>query len=363
MIENLNAAGGVVTKTPVDFFIRLIVTTNNPPQFIVPTPPDGTIYTITAGDTINVPVVANDPDAGDTVALAAIGLPAGATFPIPTPANPVSSALTWTPGAGDLGPHVINFTATDSHGASVFTSITINVLVNTPTVTNTATRTPTSTPVPPTATNTRTNTPVPPSSTPVPPSSTRTNTPVPPSSTPVPPSRTPTATATLPPAIPTNTPTLPPPPPTVCGATPTRVATPPFTPGPGCSPNPGHNVLDGTIIDHATTTEARIINHSTTCSYPVGLAVYQKLDNNIDHQVLYDYQLAVIAPNSTLVLTVNNPKCAYQSDVFYGALLESFAGGVRYGQRLLDDVSGNGSNYCQPTCGPNNPKNNPRTDH
>ncbi len=136
----------------------------------------------------------------------------------------------------------------------------------------------------------------------------------------------------------------------VAGGTPIPVVTPAFTPGPGCSSVPGNGILDASITTHGATTEAVFTNHSQTCSYPIGLAVYQRLDNNIDHQVLYDYELAVIPPHSTLTLTVNNPPCAYQADAFYGDLLVSLAGGVRYGDRLLDDVFGNGHNYCPRVC-------------
>ena len=93
-----------------------------------------------------------------------------------------------------------------------------------------------------------------------------------------------------------------------------------------------------------------IINSSTTCSYAVGLAIYKKYDENIDNQELYDYQLAVIPPNSTLVLTVDTPPCAYQADGFYGNIIYSFAGGVRYNERKLDYYHGNGTNYCTLRC-------------
>jgi hypothetical protein len=320
MIENLDSQGQVITKTPVDFFIRLIPQTNNPPRFnYPPTPPDGTTFTIAAGNTIAFTVQADDADLGDTVTLAVINLPNGAVFPIPAPANPVSSMLSWTPTAADVGPHVINFTATDNQGASDFTSVTINVLLNTPTVTRTS----------------------------------------------VPKN---TATPTLPPPPPTSTPTLPPPPPTVTvcpSGTPTRVPTPPYTPAPGCSPNPGSR-LSAVIIDHATTTDAVFTNRSQTCSYPIGLAIYRKLDNNIEHQELYDYRLAVIAPNSTMVLTVNNPTCAYQGDAFWGDLIQSFAGGERYGVRRLSDTDGHGNNWCPPACSTGvtvKPKTKPPSDH
>ncbi len=151
-----------------------------------------------------------------------------------------------------------------------------------------------------------------------------------------------TPTATV--VVPTSTPV------TCTSPTPIPVVTPAFTPGPGCSATPHHGDLDATISNNGATTEAVFTNHSTTCSYPIGLASYRRFDNNIDHQELYDYSLAVIPPNSTLVLTVNNPPCAFQADAFYGNLITSFAGGVRYGSRLLDDVNGNGNNYCDHGC-------------
>jgi hypothetical protein len=110
--------------------------------------------------------------------------------------------------------------------------------------------------------------------------------------------------------------------------------------------------LSAIITDHPTTTEARFTNYSTTCSYPIGLASYQRVDTSINHQILYDYVLAVIPPNSTMTLVVNNPPCAYQADAFYGNLIVSFAGGVRYNERRLDDTMGNGHNYCVPSCPP-----------
>jgi hypothetical protein len=133
-------------------------------------------------------------------------------------------------------------------------------------------------------------------------------------------------------------------------AIPTRQATPAFTPAQGCSSTPSSGVLSAVITDHPNTTDALFTNHSNTCSYPIGLAVYKKVDGNIDHQILYDYTLAVIPPHSTMLLTVNNPSCAYQGDAFYGSLIESFAGGQRYGTRRLDDTDGNGTNYCSTAC-------------
>ena len=175
---------------------------------------------------------------------------------------------------------------------------------------------------------------------------TRTATSVPPTltRTAVPPTRT-AVPATRTPAPPTATTTCVP-------ETPVPIVTPAFTPGPGCGATPAPGVVTGSIVDHLTTTEAQFINHSATCSYPIGLAIYRRFDNSINHQQLYDYSLAVIPPNSTLVLTVNNPSCAYQADAFYGNLIGSFAGGQRYNERRLDDTKGGHHNLCVPVCPP-----------
>ena len=112
-------------------------------------------------------------------------------------------------------------------------------------------------------------------------------------------------------------------------------------------------MLSGVITDHPATTEAHL--HQPLDDLLATASAWRstsKLDGNIDHQELYDYALAVIPPNSSLTLTVNNPTCAYQADAFYGDLIVSFAGGDRYGVRRLDDTDGNGHNYCQAQCPP-----------
>jgi hypothetical protein len=104
--------------------------------------------------------------------------------------------------------------------------------------------------------------------------------------------------------------------------------------------------LTAHIVDHPNFTEATFTNRSNTCSYPIGLAVYKRFSSNIDTQELFDYTLTVIPPNSTLTLQVNNPPCKYQADAFYGPLIESFWGGVRYGPRRLDDTDGVRTEQC-----------------
>ena len=93
-----------------------------------------------------------DPTPPEAVSLGVIGLPPGATFPIPPAANPVTGTFNWTPALGQAGPYVVTFTATDVGGASAAPCV-VNIQVNpksaTPTPTFTATPTVTPTPEPP----------------------------------------------------------------------------------------------------------------------------------------------------------------------------------------------------------------------
>jgi hypothetical protein len=126
------------------------------------------------------------------------------------------------------------------------------------------------------------------------------------------------------------------------------------TPGTGCSETPHRGDLRARITDHPDSTTAQFTNRSASCSYQIGLAVYKKFDDNIDHQELYDHTAAVIGPGETVDLGVSNPPCAYQADAFWGDVITSFAGGQRYGPRRLADSDG-GTDYCgvsQPSATP-----------
>ena len=123
------------TSIPVDFFIKVTQqTTNNSPIFDVPpTPEYGTTYTVNPGELVGFNVQASDQDSGDTVELNHAGLPSGATFDIPSAANPVSSTFSWTPAISDSGSYVVSFKAIDKKGLSAEHSINITVLAVTPT--------------------------------------------------------------------------------------------------------------------------------------------------------------------------------------------------------------------------------------
>ncbi|MCB0037846.1 MAG: hypothetical protein KDE51_27625, partial [Anaerolineales bacterium] len=88
-------------------------------------------------------------------------------------------------------------------------------------------------------------------------------------------------------------------------------------------------------INPASPQIATVRNASAKQSYLVGLAVYEKTDNSIDNQILFDYHVVDIAPKTSLDLQVDLPDTAVQVDLFCGPLLYSL-NGQRYSQRLID---------------------------
>ena len=113
IVENV-VAGVVVSKTPVDFFIRLgSGSTNQQPVFVAPTPADGSVITGNVGALLSFGVAATDPDTGDTVTLGMLGQPAGSSFS-PTAGNPASGTFSWTPTTP--GDYLITLIATDQQG-------------------------------------------------------------------------------------------------------------------------------------------------------------------------------------------------------------------------------------------------------
>jgi len=124
IVENV-VGGTVVSKTPIDFFIRLSSSTNQAPVFVAPTPADSTVIDATVGSPVSFDVSATDPDPGDVVTLTILNQPVGATF-APTAANPATGTFTWTPTA--VGSTILTLTAQDQLGrGAVQRSVTIRV--------------------------------------------------------------------------------------------------------------------------------------------------------------------------------------------------------------------------------------------
>jgi len=93
--------------------------------------------------------------------------------------------------------------------------------------------------------------------------------------------------------------------------------------------------------------KGRVVNSSEYCDYKVGLASYEKFDEIIDNQKLFDSATGIVGAKSTIELMVSVPSCQYQIDLFYGHVLTSLDG-QRYGTRLLDAKH---LNSHEPYCG------------
>lgn len=112
MIDQFDGSD-VVTKTPVDFFIRITDSANQQPVFESPTPNDGAVIQATAGTPMSFLVKASDPDQADTVSLGVLNKPSGAAL-TQTAGNPATGTFAWTPTAP--GTSVINLIAQDGSG-------------------------------------------------------------------------------------------------------------------------------------------------------------------------------------------------------------------------------------------------------
>jgi hypothetical protein len=85
------------------------------------------VINVCTGDPVAFRVRATDADGGDSVTLTQSGAPGLAVFTpgLPAVGNPVETNFAWTAGAA--GQTVITFTATDSTGCDVTSTVTVNV--------------------------------------------------------------------------------------------------------------------------------------------------------------------------------------------------------------------------------------------
>jgi hypothetical protein len=84
----------------------------------------------------------------------------------------------------------------------------------------------------------------------------------------------------------------------------------------------------------------KIVNSSSTNSYMVGVASYKVYSStggvpDITNQTLYRSDVQTVGPNSSVVVSVNVPSCAFQVDVFCGPVITNFASEGLYGNRKL----------------------------
>lgn len=130
MVEDLDAAGNVKTKTPVDFLLKIVQQQGTAPTCAVnPAGP----FTVAPGTPVTFALTGTDSDPGDQIILNGSGVPVGATMAPALPTSGptgVSSTFNWTPTAADEGTTVISYSATDTFGNQGLCSATINVVVN-----------------------------------------------------------------------------------------------------------------------------------------------------------------------------------------------------------------------------------------
>ena len=113
------------SKSPVDFFIQLLVEDVNPPVFTSEDEDDlvcNSTQLVSVGgsevETLTFDVEAVDEDEDDVVTLTVANLPAGASM---TPGLPISgvegaaSTFSWTPGFAEVGVTIITLTANISN--------------------------------------------------------------------------------------------------------------------------------------------------------------------------------------------------------------------------------------------------------
>ena len=120
--------GSTGTSIVVDHLIQIVGQASAAPVFVYPpTPANGQVFTVAPGAPVNFTVRATDSDAGDVVALSALGLPGGSTF-VPANGNPANGTFAFTPTVANLGSTiVISFLAQDNSGTQASTSVTIQV--------------------------------------------------------------------------------------------------------------------------------------------------------------------------------------------------------------------------------------------
>jgi hypothetical protein len=116
----------------VDFLIELVPACDlntHTPQFQGSAPACDSTISANPGQAVSFTISATDGDATDLDTLNAVGLPGDAVMTpgLPEDGNPVSSAFSWTPMLGDLGQHVLTFTAEDSCKHQALCTITIDV--------------------------------------------------------------------------------------------------------------------------------------------------------------------------------------------------------------------------------------------
>jgi uncharacterized repeat protein (TIGR01451 family) len=125
VIEDLDSAGNVKSKTPVDFFLRISTTLGTDPDARISPPPP---FEVDANAPMSFTITGTDADPGSTVTINSGGLPLGATtspsLPTTGPSG-VQATFNWTPT--EPGTHQIVFSVTDNAGKQRLVPVSITV--------------------------------------------------------------------------------------------------------------------------------------------------------------------------------------------------------------------------------------------
>jgi len=112
-----------------------------------------------------------------------------------------------------------------------------------------------------------------------------------------------------------------------------------------CSNTPAAGDITGGYADTSHTV-ATLTNHSTKCSYKVGIASYKAYlpystganKDWIYTQTYYASKTTTLKPGKTVTLKVAVPSCAWQTDIFWGSVIKKFSPTQLYSVqgRLID---------------------------
>ncbi|HTO15007.1 MAG TPA: BspA family leucine-rich repeat surface protein, partial [Edaphocola sp.] len=111
------------TSTSQDSTYVVINVTSPPPPivdsvyFITPTPTNGMVYNIIAGNNVYFDLAAKDEDPSHTVTISNYGAPVSATF-TNTPGNTATATFNWTPNLSEVGSYTVKFYAIDNTSTS-----------------------------------------------------------------------------------------------------------------------------------------------------------------------------------------------------------------------------------------------------
>jgi len=132
-IEDHNSDGMILSKTAVDFFIRVM--DDDPQVAVFEEPLCGERRILLVGEEHEFEVEAESGDEDFDITLTVAGLPPGAEMDrsLPRTGESPESEFEWTPTIADVGTHVVTFAATDESGCTeAMCSVTLEVVEEPP---------------------------------------------------------------------------------------------------------------------------------------------------------------------------------------------------------------------------------------